>query len=65
MLGHERDHPSRRATVVAIEEKICCVPYTLHEWVTKAKVKSGKPAADPTAVADKMKASEISCDPQP
>jgi len=31
VFDHERDHPSRWATVVSIAEKIGCVPQTLHE----------------------------------
>ena len=42
----------------AIAEKIGCVPQTLHEWVKKAEVNSGKRAGVPTEVADKMKALE-------
>ncbi len=58
VLDHERDHPSRWAAVVSIAEKIGCVPQTLHEWVKKAEVNSGKRAGVPTEVADKMKALE-------
>ncbi len=45
-------------SVVSIAEKIGCVPQTLHEWVKKAEVNSGKRAGVPTEVADKMKALE-------
>ena len=58
VLDHERDHPSRWAAVVSIAEKIGCVPQTLHEWLKKAEVDSGKRAGVPTEVADKMKALE-------
>ncbi|MES2020122.1 MAG: IS3 family transposase [Pseudomonadota bacterium] len=58
VFEHERDHPSRWAAVVSIAEKIGCVPQTLHEWVKKAEVNSGKRAGVPTEVADKMKALE-------
>ncbi|MCP8892740.1 IS3 family transposase [Sphingomonas faeni] len=58
VFDHERDHPSRWATVVSIAEKIGCVPQTLHEWVKKAEVDSGKRGGIPTEVADKMKALE-------
>ena len=58
VLDHERDHPSRWAAVVSIAEKIGCVPQTLHEWLKKAEVDSGKRASVPTEVADKMKALE-------
>ncbi|MEG3162968.1 IS3 family transposase, partial [Sphingomonas sp. LB2R24] len=58
VFDHERDHPSRWAAVVSIAEKIGCVPQTLHEWVKKAEVNSGKRAGVPTEVADKVKALE-------
>jgi len=57
-FNHERDHPSRWATVVSIAEKIGCVPRTLHEWVKKAEVNSGKRSGVLTKVADKVKALE-------
>lgn len=47
VLDHERDYPSRWATVVSIAEKIGCSPPTLHEWVKKTEVDSGKRAACP------------------
>jgi len=55
---HERDHPSRWAAVVSIAEKIGCVPQTLHEWVKKSEVDSGKRAGVPTDMAEKLKALE-------
>ncbi|WP_422051114.1 IS3 family transposase [Sphingomonas leidyi] len=58
VADHERDYPSRWAAVVSIAEKIGCVPQTLHEWVKKAEVNSGRRAGVPTEVADKMKALE-------
>ena len=58
VVDHEHDYPSRWAAVVSIAEKIGCVPQTLHEWVKKAEVDSGKRAGVPTEVADKMKALE-------
>jgi len=58
VLDHEADHSSRWAAIVSIAEKIGCVPQTLHEWVMKAEVNSGKRAGFPTEVADKMKALE-------
>lgn len=58
VLDHEGEHPSRWAAVVSISEKIGCVPQTLHEWVRKAEVDSGKRAGVPTDVAEKLKALE-------
>ena len=58
VADHERDYPSRWAAVVSIAEKIGCVPQTLHEWVKKAEVDSGKRAGVSTEVADKVKALE-------
>ena len=58
VLDHEGEHPSRLAAVVSISEKIGCVPKTLHEWVRKADVDSGKRAGVPTDVAEKLKALE-------
>ncbi|MDO7841834.1 hypothetical protein Q5H94_05815 [Sphingomonas sp. CA1-15] len=48
VADHERDWPSRWALVVSIGEKIGCVPQTLHEWMKKAEVDSGKRAGVPT-----------------
>ena len=56
VLDHEKDHPSRWAAVVSIAAKIGCAGQTLHEWVKKAEVNSGKRAGVPTDVADKLKA---------
>lgn len=58
VFDHERDHPSRWAAVVSIAEKIGCTPQTLHEWVKKAEVDTGKRAGVPTEVAAKLKALE-------
>ena len=58
VLDHERDHASRWAAVISIAEKIGCAPQTLHEWLRKTEVNSGKRAGVPTEVADKFKALE-------
>jgi transposase len=55
---HLVDYPSRWAAVVSIAEKIGCVPQTLHEWVKKVEVDSGKRAGVPTEMAEKLKALE-------
>ena len=56
VLDHEGDHPSRWAAIVSIAAKIGCVPRTLHEWVKKVEVDSGKRAGVPTEMADRLKA---------
>lgn len=58
VLDHQQDYPSRWAAVVSISEKIGCSPPTLHEWVKRAEVDSGKRAGVPTEMADKLKALE-------
>ncbi len=58
VFDHERDHPSRWATVLSIAEKVGCAPQTLHEWVKRAEVDSGKRAGVPTEMADRVKALE-------
>ncbi|MFJ1312206.1 IS3 family transposase [Ciceribacter sp. T2.26MG-112.2] len=58
VLDHETEHPSRWAAVSSIAAKIGCSPATLHEWVKKTEVDSGKRAGLPSDVAEKMKALE-------
>jgi transposase len=58
VFDHERDYPSRWAAVVSIAEKVGCSAHTLHEWVKKAEIDSGKRAGVPTDVAEKVKALE-------
>jgi transposase-like protein len=58
VVDHERDHASRWAAVVSIAQKIGCVPQTLHEWVKKAEVDSGKRAGVPSDLAERVKALE-------
>ncbi len=55
---HEAEHSSRWAAVSSIVAKIGCSAYTLHEWVKKDEVDSGKRAGLPSDVAEKMKALE-------
>ena len=58
VVDHERDYPSRWAALVSIAEKIGCAPQTLHEWVKKAEMDSGRRAGVPSDVAAQMKALE-------
>lgn len=58
MLGHEAEHPSRWAAVSSIAAKIGSSPATLHEWVKKTEIDSGKRAGLPSDAAEKMKALE-------
>jgi transposase len=58
VLDHEHEHPSRWAAVVSVAEKIGCVPQTLHQWVKKTEVDSGKRAGVTTDMAEKMRALE-------
>ena len=55
---HRGEYPSLWAAIESIASKIGCVPQTLHEWVKKTEVNSGKRAGVPTEVADKVKALE-------
>lgn len=56
VLDHEKDHALRWATVVSIAAKIGCAARTLHEWVKKAEVNSGRRAGVPSDVAAQLKA---------
>jgi transposase len=58
VLDHEGDYPSRWSAAVSVAEKIGCAPSTLHEWVKKAEVDSGKRAGVSTDTAEKLKALE-------
>ena len=58
VLEHEKDHASRWAAVVSIAAKIGCAAQTLHEWVKKAEVDSGRRAGVPSDVAAQLRALE-------
>ena len=58
VLDHAGEHPSQWAAVTSIAAKIGCTPQTLHDWVKKAEVDSGKRAGVPSDTADKLKALE-------
>ena len=52
------DYPSRWAAIDSVAKKIGCALQSLHEWVRKTEVDSGKRAGVPSDMADKMKALE-------
>ena len=56
VLEHEGEHASRWAAVVSISSKIGCTPQSLHEWVKKAEIDSGKRSGVPSDVSDRLKA---------
>jgi len=58
VLDHESEHPSRWAAITSIASKIGCTPQTLHEWVKKAEIDSGRRAGVPTDTSDKLKSLE-------
>jgi transposase-like protein len=58
VLDHEGEHASRWAAVVSISTKIGCTPQTLHEWVKKAEIDSGRRSGVPSDVSDRLKALE-------
>jgi transposase len=58
VLDHEGEHASRWAAVVSIASKIGCTPQTLHEWVKKAEIDSGKRSGVPSDVSERLKALE-------
>ena len=55
---HRGDYPSLWSAIESIAPKIGCVPQTLHEWVKKAEVDSGKRAGVSSEMAERMKALE-------
>jgi transposase-like protein len=56
VLDHASEHPSRWAAVTSIAAKIGCTPQTLHDWVKKADIDSGRRAGVTTEMAEKLKA---------
>lgn len=58
VLDHASDYPSRWAAMTSIAGKIGCTPQTLHDWVKKAEVDSGKRPGVPTEMSEKLKALE-------
>ena len=58
VLDHEKDHPSRWATVSSIAAKIGCTAQTLHQWVGKAERDSGRKPGLTTDMVAKLKTLE-------
>jgi transposase len=58
VLDHQGDYPSRWAAIESVAKKIGCAPQSLHDWVKKTEVNSGKRAGVTTDMAEKMKALE-------
>ena len=58
VFEHEKDHPSRWATVTSIAAKIGCTAQSLNEWVKKAETDSGVRGGVPTEIAERLKALE-------
>ena len=58
VLDHASEHRSRWAAVTSIAGKIGCTPQTLHDWVKKAEIDSGRRAGVPTEMADRLRALE-------
>ena len=58
VLDHEREHPSRWATIVSISAKIGCTGQTLNEWLKKAERDSGRAPGVTTEMAARLKALE-------
>ena len=58
VLDNAGQHGSRWQAVVSIAAKTGCSANTLHEWVKKAEVDSGRRAGIPSDLAEKMKALE-------
>ncbi len=57
-FDHEKDHPSRWATVTSIATKIGCTAQSLNEWVKKAEIDSGVRGGVPTEITERLKALE-------
>ena len=58
VFDHEKDHPSRWATVTSIAAKIGCTAQSLNEWVKKTEIDSGVCGGVATEIAERLKALE-------
>ena len=55
---HVGEYPTRWVAVKSIAAKIGCSAQTLHDWIRKAEVDSGKRAGVPSEIAEKLRALE-------
>ena len=55
---HRGEYPSLWAAVESIASKIGCTPQTLHEWVKRAEIDSGKRDGLSTSERERIKALE-------
>ena len=58
VLEHEEEYSSRWAAIKSISSKMGCSAPTLHDWLKKQDINTGKRVGIPTEVSDKMKALE-------
>jgi transposase-like protein len=58
VLDHEGEHPSRWAEIVSVASKIGCAAQSLHQWIGKSEVDSGRKPGLTTDMAAKLKALE-------
>ncbi len=58
VLEHEKDHPSRWATLCSISGKIGCTAETLRSWVQRLEVDQGDRPGITTGERERIKALE-------
>ena len=58
VFEHEKDYPSRWATLVSIAGKIGCTPETLRSWVQRVEVDQGQRPGTTTDERERIKALE-------
>jgi transposase-like protein len=58
VLEHQGEYAPRRGAIESVASKIGCAPQTLHEWIKKTEVNSGKRPGVPTETAERLKALE-------
>jgi transposase len=58
VLDHQGEYASRWGAIESVASKIGCAPQTLHDWIKKTEVNSGKRPGVPTETAERLKALE-------